>query len=98
MPSELIELEIRQDHIDKGNKGDCENCPFALSLKELFPGAHITVGDANAVITPSGLQSSGRNAFDFEIDIPGQDWIANFDEVEPEEPVIPGKFYLVRQW
>lgn len=37
MPEEKISVQVRQEHIDKGSKGDPYKCPVALALSENFP-------------------------------------------------------------
>ena len=41
----IIKVEVTQRHINSGLKRDCNKCPVALVLKEIFPNAsRIIVG------------------------------------------------------
>ena len=32
-----FEINVTQDHIDRGQRQNCEECPIALAVKEQFP-------------------------------------------------------------
>ena len=37
-------IEVTQDHIDRGNQGDCEYCPIAIAIRATLKDYSISVG------------------------------------------------------
>jgi hypothetical protein len=40
-----VQVEVTQDDICNGFRGDCTECPIALALERALPGHHIEVGN-----------------------------------------------------
>jgi hypothetical protein len=51
-----MRIEIKQEHIDKGIKSNCERCPVALALKDAT-GKTYTVGYEAEVVSWDGGES-----------------------------------------
>lgn len=39
----IVEINVKQEHIDKGLPNNCNNCPVALAFKEAMPDYDIVV-------------------------------------------------------
>src|SRR5690348_452339 len=81
MSMQTFQIEVTQEDIDKGLKGNCSACPIALAVNRTIPGANSTVSDMfNHVYCPG---VSRKNA-----DTPDDAawFISDFDDGKPVEP------------
>lgn len=73
-----IQVEVTQEHIDKGTSADCYACPIALAMTEL--------GLEN-VMVDTGTFCYGRFYLGYSTPgIEAQSFISKFDDGEPVQP------------
>ena len=63
-----MQLEIKQSHIDKGKRGDCEKCPIALAVLDAFDN------DKDFLYSSEDM-GVNIELFDFSISILGRSYI-----------------------
>ena len=74
-------IDVTQNLINLGIRGDGANCPVALAIKNAIGTDHVEVSDENTEFFEFGTYQ--------EIDLPDAvcEWIARFDCGEPVEPM-----------
>ena len=75
-----ITVTVTTDHIAAGKREDCENCPIALAVAEIFPGTPY-VDEFTCIIT-------AIDGSETEFDLPDEarEFIEGFDNGENVAP------------
>jgi len=91
----LITVDLKQDHIDKGEKGSCYSCALALAFRELFPKATTIsvsyITGKNKTIATILIDNKNYRFFYHKGDLATQ--IKNWDQ--NLETLVPAKYDFV---
>lgn len=86
-----IEVNVTQNHINRGKPDDASNCPIALALFEIMEKNNIRV---EVEVVPDQVTLSNiLEASNFELPESAANFVAKFDN---NERVMPFKFTLKR--
>lgn len=77
-----LEIHLRQDHIDKGQRSECTRCPGALALIEQVPDVESVDVDDIRVIFRTVMGATVKVETPEEL----HDFIIDFDDGKPVKP------------
>lgn len=92
----LVDIDVRQSHLDAGIPGQEESCALALAIEERFPGSRPKVLYHNVVCHPKGERAV------MHLTAIAVDFVSDFDhghrltpcsipvEIGPRSRAIPG--------
>ena len=80
-----VKVKVTQDHINRGEPGDCGNCPVALAIKDTlhFPDSLIAVAEAHEPTVY--IRTKENKRLSLILPVEALRFILNFDNNNPSK-------------